>query len=174
MTDIRTMMKRFAFPLPPHMTRLASLVVGVFGLIAAGMGVFACGAPKSIEVDEVLSHLEDHLGKQITIRSQFKSGARCRQTGETWQTYCGSDCQVCRGPLVVDSKLNLPASNLNDWPMILGGTYKGRDIRCKGPLNNVECYPFELGKPYVVRGTLERNHPPRLIVSAWWPVEDDH
>lgn len=128
---------------------------------------------EALKADEVLANLPHHVGKRVTIQTRFRSGARCRigDKGE-WKTYCKGNCQYCRGPLVVDALMPQENGALADWPMILGGTWKGRDIRCKGPLNEVKCYPFELGKMYVVRGILENQSPPKLIVNDWWEPQD--
>jgi len=133
----------------------------------------ACGPPKFEEVDTILEEIEKHYGQRVTIRARFKSGARCRQTDGQWKTYCKDDCQYCRGPLVVDSRIALAKEGLFDWPMVLGGTWKNRDIRCKGQLNRIECYPFIPGKPYIVRGYIERNRPPKLLVETFWNSAED-
>lgn len=118
----------------------------------------------------MLKNITAYAGKRVVLRARFKSGARCRQeVGKDWQTYC-KDCQYCRGPVVVDTGLDLPSSGLDDWPMILGGTWKGKDIRCKGTLQAIECYPFELGKTYVVQGEIEAQRPPKLLVEKFWEV----
>ncbi len=131
----------------------------------------ACGAPPAVPVEELVRDLGPSYGKVITVRTRFKSGARCRQ-GEDgkWKTYC-KDCQYCRGPLVADLPLAATASGAEDWPLIMGGTWEGQDIRCKGPLNQIECYPFELGKTYVVRGVLEHQRPPKLLVERFWRAD---
>jgi len=131
--------------------------------------ITACGPPKGTPVTEILSDVDFHYGKTITIRTKFVSGARCRQGEEgEWKTYC-KDCQYCKGPMVVDPGEKVGASP--DWPMILGGTWEYKDIRCKGPLNKVECHPFEIGKTYVVRGKLEKHKPPKLLVSKFWEIK---
>ena len=130
--------------------------------------IAGCGAPKGQDPREVVDNIEAYYGRTVTIRAQFKSGARCRQGDDgEWKTYC-KDCQYCRGPLVVD----LPGTSTAaaDWPMILGGTHDYKDIRCKGPLNKVECHPFEPGQTYVVRGVVTRDAPPKLLVSKFWPI----
>jgi hypothetical protein len=144
----------------------------------------SCKPPKALEADDVLKHIQDYAGKVVVMRAKFRSGARCRQeygeeakeeakkTGKDpkWQAYC-KDCQYCRGPVVIDSGLDMETQNLDDWPLILGGTWKGKDIRCKGPLNQIECYPFVPGKTYVVQGQIERQRPPKLLVERFWEVE---
>ncbi|MEM7677693.1 MAG: hypothetical protein AAF449_16985, partial [Myxococcota bacterium] len=104
------------------------------------------------------------------VKTKFRSGARCRletPNGE-WKTYC-RDCQYCRGPVVVDAP-SLPddVDNIDDWPLILGGTWDLKDIRCKGKLNEVTCHPFELGKTYIVQGTIENQRPRKLLVRNFW------
>jgi hypothetical protein len=139
-------------------------------LLAVLVATVHCGPPKSIEAEEVLKNLEAHAGKRVVVRGKFKSGARCRQENEQWQTYC-KDCQYCRGPVVLDSGANLVEEGLDDWPMILGGTFDNQDIRCKGPLNAVECYPFVEGKTYVIQGKIEAQRPPKLLVEKFWQVD---
>lgn len=147
-----------------HQTLLGTLT------LLLGLLLTAC-QPEGIPVDEVIRNLDDHLRTRVTIRARFKSGARCRQgTDGEWRTYC-KDCQYCRGPLVVDSPL-AGKDGVDDWPIILGGVYKMKDIRCMGPLNKVECYPFTPGKTYIVRGRLEANHPARLLVDDFWEPKD--
>jgi hypothetical protein len=51
--------------------------------------------------------------------------------------------------------------------MVLGGTWKLRDIRCSGPLNAVDCYPLRLGVLYKIEGVLENSDPPRLLVDGF-------
>lgn len=137
--------------------------------IAAFIG--ACGPPRAMPVEEVLNQLPRFKGKLITIRTMLRSGARCRQGEEgEWKTYC-KDCVYCRGPLVVEPPGTVTSTNVLDWPMILGGTWEYKDIRCKGPLNAVECYPFQEGKTYVIRGMLEDQQPPKLLVEKFWQVE---
>jgi hypothetical protein len=132
--------------------------------------VAACGPPSSIEADALLANLDAHIGKRVVVKARFKNGARCRQDEGDWKTYC-KDCQYCRGPFVIDSALNLPKEGLDDWPLILGGTYEGRDIRCTGPINAIDCYPFTPGQTYVVQGRLEASHPPKLLVQRFWRVD---
>lgn len=110
-----------------------------------------------------------YMGRTIDLRASFRSGARCHLESEEWQTYC-KGCQYCKGPLVVN--LAGTSTTTDDWPMVLGGTYKYQDIRCKGPLDDVRCYPFEPGKTYVVRGFIEAYRPPRFMVQKFWdPTE---
>jgi len=131
----------------------------------------SCGPPKAKEAEEVLKNIQDYAGKRVAIRAKFKSGARCHlDTGGEWQTYC-KDCQFCRGPIVLDTGLPLKEEGLDDWPLILGGTYEGQDIRCKGPLNAVVCYPFTEGKEYVVEGKIEAQRPPKLLVERFWETK---
>ncbi len=139
---------------------------------ASLLGLIACGPPSSIPAKTVLKNLDSHLGQRLVIKTKLKSGARCKIVTEGgWKTYCGNDCQYCKGPMVIDSGVDLKEEGLNDWPMILGGTWKGKDIRCKGPLNKIECYPFELGKTYVIQGRVEKHHPPKLLVRKFWAVD---
>lgn len=130
-----------------------------------------CAPPDAIDAAELLRTLPQHLGKRVTIKARFKAGARCRMNDPEaeWKTYC-KDCQYCRGPLVLDTGAELE-EGLDDWPLILGGTWKHQDIRCKGPLNKVECYPFEEGKTYIVQGYLENQKPPKLLVRDFWEVK---
>ena len=151
------------------MNRL-ELIVPLCALVA---GLAAC-TPAAKDADEILAHLDQNLGKRVVLKARFRSGARCRigEDDGQWKTYCKGECQYCKGPLVVDSRVEGEDLQLEDWPLTLGGTYEGKPIRCEGPLNDVKCYPFELGKTYVVRGLLERFHPPRLMVSDWWEADD--
>jgi len=138
--------------------------------ILAGL-LMACSAPEGTPVESILGDLNFHYGKTITVRTKLASGARCRvgdEEGE-WKTYC-KDCQYCRGPLVVSPDGERSENEL-DWPMILGGTWEYQDIRCKGPLDEIVCYPFVPGRTYVIRGVLERHQPPRLLVNKWWAVD---
>lgn len=138
-------------------------------LISFALGASACLAdPK--EADDVLTHLEAHYGESIVMRARLRSGARCSVADENgaFRAYCRGECRYCRGPLVVDSTLNLKEAGLGDWPMILAGSWKNRDIRCRGPLRKVICYPFEPGRVYVIRGRLEAHRPPRLLVQDFW------
>ncbi len=143
----------------------------IFG--AACLALSACKPGNAVPAEEVVRNLDKHVGKRVLMRGKFKSGARCRletPDGE-WKTYC-KNCQFCRGPLVVDTGVDLADEGIADWPLVLGGTakHKGKvvDIRCKGPLNKIECAPFELGKTYIVRGRIEKNKPPKLMVSEYW------
>ena len=131
-----------------------------------------CVPTDAPDVDEILKNIDQYYGKRITVKARSRSGARCRQgeDGE-WKTYC-KDCQYCRGPIVIDSPMTPKDADVEDWPMILGGTWEGQDIRCKGPLNEVECYPFKSGKQYIVQGRLEKQHPPKLLVAKFWEIED--
>ena len=133
--------------------------------------VFAC-KPTPKPAEEIIGHLEQYLGRTVTMTAKVRSGARCKARNETgeWQTYC-KDCQVCAGPLVVDSKQSAPGSSPDDWPMILGGSYEGREVRCRGPLNKIACHPLTPGKHYVLRGKIENEHPPKLLLSAFWSDE---
>lgn len=138
-------------------------------LLLTALLMTACGPPQGTPVKEILSDVDFYYGKTITIRSQFVSGARCRQGDDgEWRTYC-KDCQWCKGPMVVDSDGKMEGGS--DWPMIMGGTWEHKDIRCKGPLNKIECHPFKPGKTYVVRGKLEKHKPPKLLVSKIWAVD---
>lgn len=145
----------------------------LFAPLIALSGLVAC-TPTPKDVDEILAHLNENMGKHVVLKARFRSGARCRigkDEGE-WKTYCKDDCQYCKGPLVVDSRVKGEDVDLDDWPLTLGGTHDGKPIRCEGPLNEVKCFPFEPGKTYVVRGLLEKHHPPRLMVSDFWEADD--
>ena len=135
------------------------------------LGLAACGPPKAVPASEVVLDLARFRGKVVDIKTKLKSGARCRQgeDGE-WKTYC-KDCVYCRGPVVVDLGGTSTSTAVDDWPMILGGTWEMKDIRCKGPLNEVECYPFTPGKEYVIRGVIEWTRPPKLLVEKFWAVD---
>jgi hypothetical protein len=128
------------------------------------------GPPDAMESGQLLKELDAHLGQRVVVKAKLKSGARCRQDDGEWKTYC-KDCQYCRGPLVIDSNLDLPKEGLDDWPLVLGGTWDGEDIRCKGPLENIECKPFDVGKTYVIQGRLEAAHPPKLLVQKFWAID---
>lgn len=128
------------------------------------------GPPDAMESGQLLKELDAHLGQRVVVKAKLKSGARCRQDDAEWKTYC-KDCQYCRGPLVIDSNLDLPKEGLDDWPLVLGGTWDGEDIRCKGPLENIECKPFVPGKTYVIQGRLEAAHPPKLLVQKFWAID---
>jgi hypothetical protein len=133
----------------------------------------SCGPPKAVEAEEVLKNIQSLAGKRVVIRAKFRSGARCRtekEPGEGWKTYC-ENCQYCRGPIVLDTGKPLPEEGSDDWPLILGGTYDGQDIRCKGPLNAVECHPFKEGKTYIVQGQIEAQRPPKLLVEKYWDAD---
>lgn len=135
-----------------------------------------------VSAQEVVDDLDRYLGKRIRMRAKLRSGARCR-VGETvadFKTYC-KDCQFCNGPYVID--LGRPVVQTTttatvadtdevpkDWPMILGGSHEYKPIRCRGPLNQVDCWPFEVGKEYVLEGLLERHRPPRLMVDGFQPA----
>lgn len=138
-------------------------------LIISSFWLVACGPPNSISGEKFLKTIDEHMGKRVTIRAKFKSGARCSQDAKEWKTYC-KDCQYCKGPLVIDTGLDLKDEGMVDWPLILGGTYDGKDIRCKGALGKIECYPFKPGKTYVVQGLMEANRPPKLLVKKFWEV----
>lgn len=142
-------------------------------LITALAALAGCGPPKGIPVEEVLANIDAYKGRSIPIRMKLRSGARCRQgeDGE-WKTYC-KDCVYCRGPLVADLGNTTTSTNteLDDWPLILGGTIKFEDIRCKGPLNAVVCAPMQEGKTYVIQGVIEYQRPPKLLVERFWPVD---
>ena len=139
-------------------------------LAAALLGsLIGCGPPKALPAAEVIADLARYRGRAVDIRAKFKSGARCRQgeDGE-WKTYC-KDCVYCRGPLVVDLGTTTSTA-VEDWPLILGGTWEMQDIRCKGPLNEVVCYPLTPGREYVVRGVIEWVRPPKLLVEKFWEL----
>lgn len=144
-------------------------------LFISSLVVFAsaCTAdPKP--VDEVLENFDKFAGQRILLKTKLRSGARCRIGDEEgqWKTYCKGDCQYCTGPLVVDSTVKPASAGLDDWPLILGGIYDGQPIKCKGPLNEVKCGPFDLSKTYVIRGLIEKHHPPRLMVTDFWEADD--
>jgi hypothetical protein len=134
--------------------------------------IAACGPPKAKDADEVLAHVSDYAGKLVTIKGRFRSGARCKleKPDGKFMAYC-KECQFCRGPVVFDTNLKLPDEGLDDWPLILGGTWKGKDIRCVGPLNQIECYPFTLGKTYIVQGQIEHQRPYKLLVERFWETD---
>jgi hypothetical protein len=133
--------------------------------------IVSCGPPSAIPIDDMLKQVDRHLGKRVVIKTKLKSGARCRQGEEgEWKTYC-KDCVYCRGPLVVDAATHT-STKVDDWAVILGGTWKYEDIRCKGPLNEVKCYPFDLSKTYIIQGVLEAQKPPKLLVEKFWEVEE--
>ncbi|MEM1024049.1 MAG: hypothetical protein AAGD10_06190 [Myxococcota bacterium] len=134
-------------------------------LLGAILVLTGC-SPTVHTADEVLGALPEHLGEKVVMEVELFSGARCR-VGEgpsDFKAYC-RDCQYCSGPLVV--RTNEEHEGVDDWPMVLGGTHAGRPIRCEGPLNEVACHPFEPGKTYVIRGSIEKTHPPKLLVSAF-------
>ncbi len=133
----------------------------------------ACGPPKAIKMDDLLGNLPAYLGKRIVVKGRFRSGARCKLDEQSgWVTYC-KDCQYCRGPLVAESALTPKKEGLDDWPLILAGTWEGQDLRCKGPLNEVSCGPLEPGKLYVIRGRIERHRPPKLFVDKVWTLDEE-
>lgn len=136
-----------------------------------GMGAALGCQTDAPDAQQVIAELDEHIGRRVTIKARFRPGIRCRLDTEDgqWKTYC-RDCQVCRGPYVVD--LGKKSEDASDWPMVLAGTWKMRDIRCSGPLNDIECYPFEIGKTYVVEGLLERSSPPKLYVDDFRLVDD--
>lgn len=144
----------------------------VIPLIALGLAVGCTAEPKA--VDEVLESFDQYAGKRITLKTKLRSGARCRIGTEEgqWRTRCKEDCQFCSGPVVVASNVKPSAAGLDDWPMILGGLHDGKPIKCKGPLNEVKCGPFDLDKTYVIRGLIEKHHPPRLMVTDFWEAEE--
>lgn len=126
-------------------------------------------------VDDVLGDFSAHAGKRILLKTKLRSGARCRIGDEEgqWKTYCkGDECQYCSGPVVVASNVKPSSAGLDDWPMILGGIHEGKPFKCKGPLNKVSCGPFDLDKTYVLRGIIEKHHPPRLMVTDFWEADE--
>lgn len=137
--------------------------------ILIGFLAVSCGPPAAKPVEEVLNNLDLYRGKPVVIKTKLRSGARCRQgeDGE-WKTYC-KDCVYCRGPLVVDAVST--STKVDDWAMILGGTYEMEDIRCKGKLGEVKCWPFDLEKTYVIQGVVEKQRPPKLLVEKFWEVQ---
>jgi hypothetical protein len=140
-----------------------------FYLIAVAFLFTACGPPKGVAVSEILKDINFYYGKTITVRTKLVSGARCNQDEVgVWKTYC-KGCQYCKGPMVLDPGVKVKSAA--DWPMILGGTWEYKDIRCKGPLNEVECYPFKFNKTYVIRGKLENSKPPKLLLSKFWEAD---
>lgn len=143
--------------------------------LTLGLTAMVGCTPDPKDIDEVLTNLDQYAGKRILLKTSFRSGARCRigeEEGE-WKTYCKGDCQYCRGPIVVDSAVKPIEAGLDDWPMVVGGLHDGKPMKCQGPLNHVKCAPFELGKTYVVRGIIEKQTPPRLMVKDFWEAEDD-
>lgn len=146
-----------------------TILTSLLGLALAAAG--CTEDPKN--VDEVLENFPEYAGKRILLKTKLRSGARCRvgdKDGE-FRTYCKGDCQYCKGPLVVASSVKTKEADLDDWPMILGGIHEGKPIKCKGPLNEVTCEPFDLDKTYVIRGIIEKHHPPRLMVTDFWEAE---
>jgi hypothetical protein len=129
----------------------------------------AC-APTVHSADEVVEEMDTYLGQKVVMEVALRSGARCRvgQYEGEFRTYC-KDCQYCRGPLVVET--TQPYDGADDWPLVLGGVFDGRPIRCEGPLNDISCHPFELGKRYVIRGSIEKMQPPKLLVSDFWEAD---
>ena len=148
--------------IPPNLVLPFLLAVG-----AVPVGLSGCQEP-TIEAGELVANMEPHIGKRVRVKGSFRPGLRCRlETADgEWKTYCG-DCQVCKGPYVLD----VNAKDTDPWPLVLAGTWKLRDIRCKGPLGQVECYPLKTGQPYIVEGILERSTPPKLFVDGFWRVE---
>jgi hypothetical protein len=145
--------------------------VRLTGGLALLLALASCGPPDAVPVEQVLAHFDQFARKRVALKTKLRSGARCRQGEEgEWRTYC-KDCVYCRGPLVIDAG-TVTSTDTLDWPMILGGTWEYEDIRCKGPLNNVTCYPFELGKSYVIQGVLEDQRPPKLLVEKFWAVAE--
>ena len=141
-------------------------------LVAIGLSLAAC-SQKPIDAETLINELENYVGKRVTVKAKFRSGARCRletPDGE-WKSYC-KDCQYCRGPVVMDTPSMPTTGEIDDWPIILGGTWQMQDIRCKGKLNEVECYPFEPGKTYVVFGRIENQRPRKLLVRDFWEADD--
>jgi len=128
----------------------------------------AC-TPAAKPVEVVLDDLNAYLGEKVVVETRLKSGARCRvgKTVADFKTYC-RDCQFCKGPLVVDAPGVDDEAPVEDWPLILGGTHDGQPIRCEGRLGEVECHPFDLDEAYVIRGSIERTQPPKLLVSEFW------
>lgn len=139
---------------------LAALTLAVFGV--------AC-TPSAKPVEDILGDLDQYLGEKVVVKTALRSGARCRvgKYENEFKTYC-RDCQFCQGPLVVDAPSIDPDTPVDDWPLILGGVHRGEPIRCEGKLNEVECHPFDLSKQYVIRGSIEKTHPPKLLVSEFW------
>ena len=118
-----------------------------------------------LDAEALLQNIDRHQGRRITVRAQFRSGARCRletSDGE-WKTYCG-DCQYCRGPVVLDTPTTRLVKDPDKWPLVVGGAWKQKPIGCEGKLNEVTCYPFEPGKTYVVQGVIQDQRPPKLLV----------
>jgi len=131
------------------------------GAVATCLAMIAlCGcSDPPVPAEKLVEEPERYYGKKIQIRGKFRSGARCRIEGES-TTYC-KDCQFCRGPLVLDARIE----GADDWPLILGGTWQFKDIRCVGPLNAIECWPIQPGKLYELTGFLERHKPLRFLVQ---------
>ncbi len=150
-------------------------------LLLAALALVAGCKDRPVPAEEVIANLDRYLGKRVRMQAKLRSGARCRvgETAADFKTYC-KDCQFCNGPYVVD--LGLPPVETTttatvtdevpkDWPMILGGSHEYKPIRCRGPLNEIDCWPFELGKEYVLEGMLERHRPPRLMVDGFQPAK---
>ncbi len=145
------------------MTLIRTWALGLCAVLMA-----AC-SPTVRPVDEVVANLDDFLGEKVVVRTRLKSGARCRVGEEAgdFKAYC-RDCQYCRGPVVVDVPGLEPSSAVDDWPLIISGTHRGSSIKCQGKLNEVTCEPFDLSKTYVIRGSIEKTRPPKLLVSDFW------
>jgi hypothetical protein len=138
-------------------------------LTTLAFGLGACSkTPK--DAREIVADIDRYRGDHVAMKAKFFPGVRCRletEDGE-WVTYCG-DCQVCKGPYVVD----VEGASDEVWPLVLAGIWERRDIRCTGPLNDIECHPFEIGETYIVEGTIDRSNPPKLFVDDFREVEDD-
>jgi hypothetical protein len=148
-----------------------NLMKALGALLILFLGAPAC-TPAAKPMEEVLSHLDDYLGEKIVVRTRLRSGARCRvgKNEGDFKTYC-RDCQFCKGPLVVDAPGVPEEAPIDDWPLVLGGTHEGQPIRCEGKLEDVKCHPFDLAKTYVIRGSIERTSPPKLLVSEFWEAD---
>jgi len=149
-------------------TRNWTRALPLFALLLAA----AC-TPAAKSADEVVANLDEYLGEKVVVEVALRSGARCRvgQYEGDFKTYC-RDCQYCRGPLVVDV-MGSEGREVDDWPLVLGGTHDGQPIKCEGKLGEVECHPFDLEKRYVIRGSIERTHPPKLLVSEFWEADGE-
>ena len=140
-------------------------ITRALALLSLCAGLTACNAtPKTPK--EVLDNLDSYVGSNVRIKATLKAGLRCQLDTEDgkWQTYCG-DCQSCKGPFVVDM-----GPEGEEWPLVLSGTHEAKKIGCEGKLNEVECFPMEPGKTYILDGLLERGTPPKLIVERFQPA----
>ncbi len=131
----------------------------LLSLTALGIGALGC-AEGPLDAAKLVSELDSHLGKKVTVKAKLRTGIRCRLDTEDgrFMTYC-RDCQVCKGPFVLD------VPGVEGWPVVLAGVWEGQAIQCRGKLNQVKCHPFEPGATYVIEGLLSRSNPPKLHVD---------